>query len=887
MTNANVFILPFTEIRATDLPLVGGKGANLGEMTKAGFPVPGGFVVTTHAYRDYLEHNQLADWVLAHSAKGNGASPEELAAISTEIRTRFAAGEIPKNVLALLKAAYQEMSDTPVAVRSSATTEDLPEMSFAGQQDTFLNIVGETAFLEAVVACWSSLWTARAIGYRFRNQIPQQSAALAVVMQEMVPAESSGVLFTANPLTGKRSETVIDATWGLGEALVSGQVEPDHYVVDLTKKQIISSQQGEKAVVIRGKEGGGIKIQQGEADDTPALRETQIFALAEEGQKIAALYNFPQDIEWAFVEDELFILQSRPVTSLFPMPENLPDDHLMAFFSFASVQGFMAPITPLGMDALRLIFAGGGTLLGYDYSYQEQKALYSAGERLWVNLTGLIRHPLGAKMLPKGFSMIDPGLVTSLEETYQLPEAEAGQGKLRLKTFGRIAKLILPIWARTVRNLLAPKGQLDVIQSTLTNYLDDVREKAKNDSPPDLFRMIYFSFVRILPAVLPGALAGYLPLIILTRIAKRLTGNGDLALEITRGLPHNVTTEMDLFLWQTADRLSSEPQVRAHMLETPAEELAADYLKSTLPPHAQDAIAQFMQHYGMRGVGEIDFGQPRWRDTPAQIMQTLQSYLKIEDPALAPDVVFKRGEESAAAAVAELQALARKTFGGRIKARIIGKLAHRLRSFAGLRESPKFTIIQAFGIIRTEIQVYGKDLAERGVLVHPDDIFFLTLADLESISDTTGDSLQSVIAERKENQNREKLRRQLPRLLLSDGSAFYEGLGGNVDSDTALVGAPVSPGVVEGLVRVVIDPHNANLQPGEILVCVGTDPAWTPLFLAAGGLVMEVGGMMTHGAIVAREYGIPAVVGVTQAPTRFTTGQRIRVDGSSGIIEVL
>ena len=549
------FILPLTEIGATDLPLVGGKGANLGEMTKAGLPVPDGFVVTTHAYREFLQHNQLADWVLVRSAKGNNASPEELAAISTEIRTRFAAGEIPENILALLKAVYQEMSNTPVAVRSSATTEDLPDMSFAGQQDTFLNIVGETAFLEAVIACWSSLWTARAIGYRLRNEIPHQSAALAVVIQEMVPAESSGVLFTANPLTGKRSETVIDATWGLGEALVSGQVEPDHYVVDLAKKQIISSQQGEKGMVIRGKEGGGVQIQRGESDDTPALHEAQIFALAEEGQKIAALYNTPQDIEWAFVGDELFILQSRPVTSLFPVPDNLPDDHLMAFFSFASGQGYMDPITPLGMDALRLIFAGAGTLLGYDYSYQEQKVLYSAGERLWVNITGVIRHPLASKVAPKVFNVLDPGLVASLAEIYQLPEAEAGQGKLRLKTFGRIAKFILPIWAQTARNLLAPKGKVAVVQSTLTSYLDDVRAKANSDSPTELFRMIYFGFVRVLKVVVPGMLAGYLPLLILTRIANRLTGNSELALEITRGLPHNVTTEMDLFLWHTASRL--------------------------------------------------------------------------------------------------------------------------------------------------------------------------------------------------------------------------------------------------------------------------------------------------------------------------------------------
>jgi pyruvate,water dikinase len=290
----------------------------------------------------------------------------------------------------------------------------------------------------------------------------------------------------------------------------------------------------------------------------------------------------------------------------------------------------------------------------------------------------------------------------------------------------------------------------------------------------------------------------------------------------------------------------------------------------------------------MRGLGEIDMGRLRWSQAPTPIMQTLQSYLRIKDESQAPDVVFQRGALAAQAASTRLQTEVRKTRCGWLKAKIVSWATNRSRSLAGLREGPKFYIVRMMGILRQGLLKSGQDLVQEGILNQPDDLFFLTLSELEALADGKSRDWTELIAKRQRTYEREKLRRQIPRLLLSDGQAFYEGLSTPAGTDrTILVGSPVSPGVAEGLVRVIMDPHATNLHPGEILVCPGTDPAWTPLFLAAGGLVMEVGGMMTHGSVVAREYGIPAVVGVHQATQKLETGQRIQVDGNSGQIVLL
>ena len=299
---------------------------------------------------------------------------------------------------------------------------------------------------------------------------------------------------------------------------------------------------------------------------------------------------------------------------------------------------------------------------------------------------------------------------------------------------------------------------------------------------------------------------------------------------------------------------------------------------------AQTAVSQFLDDYGMRGVGEIDLGRPRWRETPQPVMETLRSYLHIP-AAQAPDMMFAEGAKGAETAVAELVKALRHTRRGWLKARLARFAASRMRALAGMRETPKFVVIRLFGFIRAALLEQGAQLAAQGVLSRADDVNFLTPAELRRIAEGEVAGWTAVVQERRAANARELKRRQIPRLMLSDGHAFYDGMGAGAEGD--LVGSPVSPGVVEGRVRVVLSPNGAQLAPGEILVCPATDPAWTPLFLAAGGLVMEVGGMMTHGSVVAREYGIPAVVSVHEATTRLQTGQLIRVDGSAGTIVIL
>jgi pyruvate,water dikinase len=318
-----------------------------------------------------------------------------------------------------------------------------------------------------------------------------------------------------------------------------------------------------------------------------------------------------------------------------------------------------------------------------------------------------------------------------------------------------------------------------------------------------------------------------------------------------------------------------------------------------LPPPAQEAIAIFMAHFGMRGLGEIDIGRPRWQENPEHIMGVLQSYLKIDDPSLAPDAVFARGEAAAQAAAQKLEAAVRQLPGGWVKSRLIRFAVRRYRALAGLREAPKFFAIRMMGIIRTGLLASGSEMVAAGLLAQADDLFYLHVSELEELAKQfqgweSGEAppprlsdLRAAIGKRRALRAREMRRGQIPRVMLSDGTAYYQGLHATEGKEGQMVGDPVSPGVVEGNVRVVFNPLDTHLKPGEILVCPGTDPAWTPLFLAAGGLVMETGGMMTHGSVVAREYGIPAVVGVHQATEQLKTGQRVRLDGSSGKIEIL
>ncbi len=883
-----MLVIPFDSPAAT-LNNAGGKGLNLVRLTRTGFPVPPGFILATEAYRTYVEANQLRE-VIRSAVEGLSADdPTELDQASTRIRTSFSDGQLPSLISEPLLAAYTQLGEVPVAVRSSATTEDLPDLSFAGQQDTFLNIINPRALQRAVVDSWSSLWTARAIGYRVRNAIDHAQTALAVVVQELVASDVSGVLFTANPLTGRLNEMVVNATHGLGEALVAGQVEPDTIVIDSLTGEVIDYEIGEKKIATQLREGGGVLTIQGESTKEASLTQGQLDRLHDLGVAVQAEYCTPQDLEWAIAKDDLYLLQSRPITALFPVPE-ISFDPLIVWLSFGSVQGVVGPITPLGRDILQRLIAGAGRLFLLDLDPETATIFETAGERLWARITGMLHHPLGKRIVGPILRFIEPSVGRILSELIEEPAVGAGKGKLRMSSLARLLYFFFLVVPRFIRNLISPRDVLHNLETRIDEEIagfsiiqDGTAQKRLKAVTQTIRTEFPNLFPFILPRFVPMIGPGMGALNLLNHLAGERRG---LPLEITRALPGNVTTEMDLALWGTARTIRQDPESAEHVGSTDVDALSRAYQSGELPPVAQQAIESFMDRYGMRGVGEIDLGQPRWREQPEPILHSLQSYLKI-DLKESPDAQFARGERAAEEAIESLAEWVRGQPLGWIKARIVRMAARRIRLLAGSRESPKFFIIRVMGITREALLSVGQALVEAGSIAEADDLTYLTVCELEALADGSEQDWKEIVSARRKVYAFEARRKQVPRVLVSDGRAYYEGIGAGTDTDEVVMGSPVSPGFVEGIVRVVLDARGAQLNPGEILVCPGTDPAWTPLLMAASGLIMEVGGLMTHGSVVAREFGIPAVVGVHRATERFHDGQRVRINGSTGEIEVM
>jgi len=639
-----------------------------------------------------------------------------------------------------------------------------------------------------------------------------------------------------------------------------------------------------------------------DAAGVQALPDDLILQLADLGRRIEKLYGFPQDIEWAVsATGEIAILQSRPITSLYPLPDPLPDAPLSVFVGLQVVQGVMEPFTPLGQDTIIHVLVGLGRLAGWRPDYQRQTYVVPAGERLWINITGILRHPRVRERYASIFQYVDPVSARRIGDLLEDPRLAPGSGHIPLRAILHITAFVIPFIGRTLYAFCCPERAGARARRYCDEVVAGVEAQAARAEDDDIWQtfarrvplldVIEPLFPDILfPRGLPPMVAGMATFFGILRSASESVGQPQLYLEIARGLPYNVTTEMDLALWQTASSLRADPDSLDAFTRYDAEELGRRYLAGDLPDAAQQAIDAFMARYGMRGLGEIDIGRPRWREQPQHVMQTLQGYLRITDPDSAPDVVFARGVEAARNATDQLAAAVRVQKRGWIRAKLVRWAARRYRALGGIRELPKFTVIRVFGVIRQALLESGDAFVARGLLSQRDDLFFLSFDEMREIAETRtiSDALRTEIARRREARAVEMRRNRLPRVLLSDGRAFYDELPASEgEAEGVLQGEPVSPGVVEGVARVVFDPHATQLQPGEILVCPGTDPAWTPLFLSAGGLVMEVGGIMTHGAVVAREYGIPAVVGVHSATGRIKTGQRLRVDGASGRVELL
>lgn len=900
------FILDIAGISGAMLPEVGGKAANLGELARAGLPVPPGFCLTTDAYRHALSAIGL-DEVLAALKEADASQLDQLDqldqlnGLAARARSLVLDAGIPSRIAEAVQSAYQQLGeDVPVAVRSSATAEDLAFASFAGQQDTFLNVVGADSVLEAVSRCWASLWTDRAVTYRTVNGIDHASVTLAVVVQEMVDSAVAGVMFTANPVTGNRHETVIDASPGLGEAVVSGAVNPDQYVVDVRRGAIVKRTVGDRKVEIKAIPGGGTERierstgsspdQPGDVYPQPCLSDHQVLELVDLGREVQSHYGAPQDTEWAMDhEGKLWLTQARPITTLYPQTTRVPSvpgEH--AFLNFSLAQGLTRPLTPMGLAAIRLIASSVARTAAFDVPDPRSgpSPYYEAGQRIFFDLTAVVRSRVGRAIVPRVFDLMEARSAVLIRGLFDDPRFT-----VTTRTPLKLIRHVAPVAAKyrvpesLFRGLFRPASALkrvEKLRSDLRSTLAVPQQATAHQRIGHVQRILGEEVFATVPQVLPLPALGFAML----ALTKKLLGDRASYSElqtVIRGLPNNVTTEMDLALWQLAAQMRKDPDAVASMTGRTADELTKLYRDEKLPAVAQAGLSSFLGTFGHRAVAEIDLGMPRWSDDPTHILGVVTNYLRLADGSETPDQQFTRAARDADEQVARFVARARTK--SPLHAAVVGKALDRTRRFAGLRELPKYNLVLGLSVARKQLLLIGNELAAANRIERPEDIFFLDLDEAETA--LAGDDLQELVAGRRAAYGQELLRRRIPRVLMSDGTEpeAAPGISGPQRPGT-LSGSPASTGRVTAPARVIMDPVGAHLAPGEILVAPSTDPGWTPLFLTAGGLVMEMGGPNSHGAVVAREYGIPAVVGVPDATSRISTGQRVTVDGAAGTVAV-
>jgi phosphoenolpyruvate synthase/pyruvate phosphate dikinase len=831
---ASIPVIPLATIDAAALPLVGGKAAQLGVMLRGGLPVPDGFCVTTEAFRRGMD-----------------------ATVSQEI-----------------VAAYEGLGGGPVAVRSSATAEDLPEASFAGQQDTFLNVSGPEAVVEAVRACWQSLFTERAVAYRRDRSIPDSSVAMAVVVQRMVQAEAAGVLFTLNPVTGATDELVIEAARGLGDQVVSARVTPDRYRLRRRAPHELIEVEG--------------------ASTTSLLTPAVLAELARLGLAAERLLGRAADIEWAVAGDRLHLLQARAVTAAGPV---LPEIRFGSRWNAEHCRGRLTiwanhnmretmpyPHTPFSWSFWNyLVFPSMAPVLGLmdpgENPDEAPSMVDLVDGRIYWNANVMA----GLMPLPSAFQV----------RMGRLFDAEVASIFAELIRSGDVTPLRRSGWLwRAVRFLWRMPGQM--FRKTKPAYawkqLRDCQEEVSSFGKIDLHILSeeqilalarYFATENIPRSmdVLAVALMAAPVLLLLSELLPRW-GFADAVPPLMSGIRGNPTMETALALWDLAEKAG--PEVRAVFASEPITRVPHVLAESEAGREFLARMSEFLKAHGHRAVREFDFSCPRWRDDPTFLYETVRNYLSHPLDQPTPRQHYERQVREHEEARARVdRALARRPLRRRVFRWLIRVLEERLP----LREAPKFYCLMGMAHIRDLYLEVGRRMVARGVLEKQEDFFFLSIPEIERISGRQLDVpwVREQIPIRRLEFARH-MRANPPLVVRSDGKPVMKPTA----HGEILRGTPVSWGRARGPARILMDPGDgALLHMGEILVAPFTDPGWTPLFLTAGALVMEIGGIMSHGAVVAREYGIPAVVGVKDATRLLRDGEMIEVDGATGEVRRL
>ncbi|MCK2003547.1 phosphoenolpyruvate synthase [[Brevibacterium] frigoritolerans] len=868
------YVLEFREIDKTKQMVVGGKGMNLGECSRIdGILVPEGFCVTTEAFKRVIGENDELHQLLDQLEVQKVDERKRISEISRKIRDLIEGIEIDKGIgedidRCLLTFGFEHA----YAVRSSATAEDLPFASFAGQQDTYLNIKGKDAILQHISKCWASLFTDRAVIYRMQNGFDHRKVYLSVVIQRMIFPQASGILFTADPVSSNRKVLSIDASFGLGEALVSGLVSADNYKVQ--EGRIVEKKISTKKLAIYARKEGGTVEKEIEAGQQvlSTLSDEQVLELESIGRKLEAHFGCPQDIEWCLVDDTFYIVQSRPITTLYPIPEaNDEENHV--YVSVGHQQMMTDAMKPLGLSFWLLTTPA---------------PMRKAGGRLFVDVTHMVASSESRKMLVEAMGQHDPlmkdALINIIERgnfIKSLPNDKQEQSS------GKSNKSVPSADSRApIEN--DPTIVSDLIKHSQTS-IEELKQNIQTKSGSDLFDFI-LEDIQILKKILfdPQSSAVFMAAIdasswINEKMNKWL-GEKNAADTLSQSVPNNITSEMGLALMDVADVIRPYPEVIDYLQRVKDDNFMDELVKFDGGQETQDAFYDYLGKYGMRCAGEIDITKTRWSEKPTTLVPLILSNIKNFEPN-ASNRKFEQGRQEALKKEQELLERLKQLPDGEQKAKETKRMISLIRNFIGYREYPKYGMVNRYFVYKQALLKEAEQLVQANVIHEKEDIYYLTFEELHEVVRRNKLDYQIISKRKDEYKLYEKL--TPPRVITSDGEIIVgEYKRGNLMAE-AIVGLPVSSGVIEGRARVILNMEDADLEDGDILVTTFTDPSWTPLFVSIKGLVTEVGGLMTHGAVIAREYGLPAVVGVVNATKLIKDGQRIRVNGTEGYIEIL
>jgi phosphohistidine swiveling domain-containing protein len=850
--------------------LVGSKALNLAAMMRAGLPVPEGFCVTAEVYR-------------AHVSTLRIGKPQRDCLAS--IRELISAGELTTETAKEIRAAFKRLRTPLIAVRSSGTAEDLPGHSFAGLYDTYLRAADANGCIELVKRCWASLWTERAFDYRTQNGFAHDQAAMAVVVQQLVAADAAGVVFTADPVSGSSDHIIVEACWGLGEALVSGKVTPDRFVIHRGNLHIVERSFSTKSVETAFSPTGSPVERPVEPDraDKPSISDAAALKLARLALKVERIFDVPQDVEWAMAGPNLFLLQSRPITTL-DKPKSWEDRQVWSNSNTAEVlPGVLTPLvwSTVGEHVGKLL---GGVIGRLGISFGENPFIGEVAGRAYTNLNtfiGMVRRmPFANRMNQAqmfGGQDLKPEDRAKLEiGARDMPDIKVSPLKTLLKLPGFM------LWM----SQHGPDRGRKWVSAAVEAYEKKPRPDLTRFSDEELSTKAVATLAQLEVGgeALGYALGGMMFTSVLYDLCRRWFKDetGANASRLLAGTGELQSANAGVELWRLARAAAASPDVKPAVLSQVEWSELHEQLQAT--PAGRDFLAEwnrFMHCHGHHARGEMDMYNPRWREQPDYVLGVVRNYVKGEGKT-DPEADQRRHAAERDRLKNELHLRLRNP----IKRWVFGYVVRKAQLSAAIRENVKDAGIRVFADTRELVVELGRRLAASGVLAEADDIFFLRFEEIEPVvSGKPGFDVAERIVERRAEYKR-NLALTPPAIIVGRYDPEKH-KPDTVDAGAELKGLAVSPGIVTGPARVILLAGTEQVLPGEILVAPFTDPGWTPYFVPAAGIVMDQGGLLSHGSIVAREYGIPAVVNVGPATKLIKTGQMIQVDGDKGVIRIV